>query len=116
MRYLLLAMLFSTSLARAESTRIEVYPLSQNYWDIKTGDTLGEIVNTLLPDNLYLQNKLLHDILSLNPDVFPDGNPDYMLANRRLWLPNAVKPPTDTAKPSSYTIETFQWGSIKKKN
>jgi Tfp pilus assembly protein FimV len=109
-------MLLVTIPAWAESTRIEVYPLSQSYWDIKPGDTLGGIVNTLIPDNTYLQEKLVRDILSLNPDVFPDGNPHRMLANKRLWLPNAVKQPVSTSDTSDYTIETFQWGSIKKKN
>ena len=116
MRYLVLMLLLSTSLAWAESTRIEVYPLSQNYWDIKTGDTLGEIVDTLIPGNTDLQEKLMHDLVSTNPQVFPDDNPNYMLANKRLWLPNAVKPPNDSANPSSYTIETFQWGSIKRRD
>jgi len=108
-------MLLSTSMAWAESTRIEVYPLSQNYWDIKTGDTLGEIVNTLIPGNPYLQEKLMRDILSLNPQVFPGGNPNHMLAHKRLWLPNAVKQPNDSINASGYTIETYQWGSIKKR-
>lgn len=116
MRYLVLLMLLSTSLAWAESRRIEVYPLSQNYWDIKHGDTLGEIVDTLIPNNTYLQDKLVRDIVSLNPDVFPGGNPNYMLANKRLWLPNAVKPPNDSLDSSGYSIETYQWGSIKKRN
>lgn len=115
MRYLVLLILLLNSLAWAESRRIEVYPLSQNYWDIKTGDTLGEIVDTLIPDNPYLQQKLIRDILSLNPDIFPDGNPNFMLANRRMWLPNAVKQPDGTATSPDYTIETYQWGSIKKR-
>jgi len=99
--------------ALAESKRIEVYPLSQSYWDIKPGDTLGEIVNTLMPDNSYLQEKLIREIVSLNPDVFPDGNPKRMLANRRLWLPNAVKQARNKTDSSDYTIESYQWGSIK---
>ena len=107
-------LLLSTSLVRAESTRIEVYPLSQNYWDIKSGDTLGEIVSTLLPGNAYLQEKFMRDLVSTNPEVFPGGNPNYMLANKRLWLPNTVKPPNDSSNPSGYTIETYQWGSIKR--
>ena len=106
-------MMLCSSLASAESKRIEVYPLRQNYWDIKSGDTLGEIVNTLLPDNPYLQQKLIRDILSLNPEAFPGGNPNYMLANRRLWLPNAVKQPGDKTNSADVIIETFQWGSIK---
>lgn len=109
-------LLLSTNLAWAESKRIEVYPLSQNYWDIKTGDTLGEIVNTLIPGNTYLQKKLMHDLVSTNPQVFPGGNPNYMLANKRLWLPNAVKPPDDSTNASGYTIQNFQWGSIKKRD
>jgi len=109
-------LLLSTSLAWAESTRIEVYPLSQNYWDIKTGDTLGVIVNTLIPGNPYLQEKLMHNIVSTNPHAFPGGNPNHMLANKRLWLPNAVKPPNYSTNPSGYTIESFQWGSIKKRS
>ncbi len=115
MSYLVLMLRLSTSLVWAESTRIEVYPLSQNYWDIKTGDTLGEIVNTLIPGNLYLQKKLMPDIVSTNPHVFPDGNPHYMLANKRLWLPNAVKPQDDSINTSGHIIETYQWGSIKKR-
>jgi len=116
MRYLVLMLLLSTSLTWAESTRIEVYPLSQSYWDIKTGDTLGEIVNTLIPGNAYLQEKLMRDIVSTNPHAFPGGNPNRMLANKRLWLPNAVKPPNDSTRPSGYTIESFQWGSIRKRD
>ncbi len=115
MRHLLFILLLATSLAWADSTRIEVYPLSQNYWDIKPGDTLGEIVNTLIPDNTYLQEKLIRDILSLNPDIFPDGSPHRMLANKRLWLPNAVRQPDKTLDSSAYRVETYQWGSIKKK-
>jgi len=106
-------MLFTINTARAESQRIEVYPLSQSYWDIKSGDTLGDIVNTLMPDNYYLQEKLIREIVSLNPDVFPGGNPKRMLANRRLWLPNAVKQVENKTDSSGYTIESYQWGSIK---
>ena len=76
-------LLLSTSLVWAESTRIEVYPLSQNYWDIKTGDTLGEIVNTLIPGNPYLQEKLIRDIVTTNPHVFP------MATRTTCWPTNA---------------------------
>lgn len=115
MRYLVLAIFCVSGLAWADSRRIEVYPLSQSYWDIKRGDTLGEIVDTLIPRNPYLQRQLMRDIMSLNPEVFPDGNPRRMLANRRLWLPNAMKPQQNTARTPDYTIETYQWGNIKRK-
>jgi Tfp pilus assembly protein FimV len=116
MRYLVLTIFCFTHLAWADSKRIEVYPLSQSYWDVKRGDTLGEIVDTLIPQNPYLQQKLMRDILSLNPAVFPEGNPHRMLADRRLWLPNTVKQPQDTAKSSDTLIETYQWGSIKRRD
>jgi len=113
MRYLLLLTLFFTFPVCAESRRIEVYPLTQQYWDIKAGDTLGSIVNTLMPANQFLQERLMRKIIALNPEVFPEGQPDRMLANRRLWLPNAVKR-VDNTDASDYVIESYQWGSIKK--
>jgi hypothetical protein len=116
MRYLVLTLLIACSPAWADSRRIEVYPLSQNYWDVQQGDTLGEIVNALMPRNRHLQQKLMRDILSLNPDVFPDGNPHLMLANRRLWLPNAVKRPDAAAGSGGDNIETYQWGSIRRRS
>ena len=115
MRYILFIAMFASSLAWAESTRIEVYPLSQQYWDVTTGDTLGEIVDTLMPRNPYLQARLMRDILSLNPDVFPNGNPHLMLANKRLWLPNAVKHTDSTSESYNYIVESYQWGSIKRR-
>ena len=115
MRHLLFLTLLLTTHAWADSTRIEVYPLSQNYWDIKPGDTLRDIVNTLIPGNTYLQKKLMRDIVALNPDVFPEGSPHRMLANKRLWLPNAITRPDNAANSLDYTVESFQWGNIKKK-
>ena len=116
MRYLLLLIVFLSSTAWAESIRIEVYPLTQQYWDVKKGDTLGEIVDTLMPRNPYLQRQLMRDILSMNPHVFPDGNPHMMLANTRLWLPNAAKQPDAAENGADYHIESFQWGNIKRRN
>ncbi len=107
---------FLSSTASAESRRIEVYPLTQHYWDVEHGDTLGEIVATLIPKNPHLQRKLMLDILTLNPDAFPYGNPHLMLANKRLWLPNAVIQPDTAVDSPDYTVETYQWGSIKKRD
>ena len=100
--------------AFAESKRIEVYSLSQNYWDTQSGETLGEITAQLMPHNLRLQQKLMNDIVTLNPNAFQDGNPDYMLANIRLWLPNNI-PQADGKNNNSHAqIESFSWGSIKR--
>ena len=109
-------LVLSSGLSWAESRRIEVYPLSQNYWDVKTGDTLGEIIEAVMPRNPYLQAKLMRDILALNPDVFPDGNPHRMLADKRLWLPNAARPQRAAVGSSDHAIETYQWGNVKRRN
>ena len=114
MRYLVFISLLLTAPSWAESRRIEVYPLSQHYWDIEDGDTLVEIVDRLMPANHYLQEKLMLEIISLNPAAFPDGSPDRMLANRRLWLPNAAIQPAYEPDSSEYTVESYQWGSIRK--
>ncbi len=116
MKYFLLLLLFICTNAWTESTRIKVYPLSQSYWDIKSGETLGEIVEQLMPDNSYLQQQLLRDIVAQNPDVFIGGNPNHMLANKRLWLPNAIRQTTRGEASTEFTVRSFQWGSIKTRN
>ncbi len=115
MRHLLFIALLIASPAWAESKRIEVYPLSQYYWDTQAGDTLSEIVSTLLPSNHYLQQHLMREIIAMNPGIFPDGEPSRMIAGRRLWLPNAIKTPDKQSNASGYRIESYQWGNIKKR-
>ncbi|MDH3342993.1 MAG: hypothetical protein OEM07_04640 [Gammaproteobacteria bacterium] len=114
---LLITVLLALSVASsvlAESKRIEVYSLSQNYWDTQPGETLGEITAQLLPNNYNIQQKLMVDIVNLNPNAFQDGNPDYMLANIRLWLPNNL-PKTESNTNTTHTqIESFSWGNIKR--
>ena len=110
----LLTTLGAASSAYAESKRVEVYSLSQNYWDTQPGETLGEIVKQLLPNNPSMQHKLMTDIVSQNPNAFPDGNADFMRANSRLWLPNNLIQ-TDSKADSRYTeVESFSWGNIKR--
>ncbi|MFC1588669.1 FimV family protein [Pseudomonadota bacterium] len=110
----LLSTLIAAPSAFAESKRVEVYSLSQNYWDTQPGETLGEIAAQLLPNNFNLQQKLMNDIVSLNPDAFQDGDPNYMLANTRLWLPNNL-PKTDDKIDSKHTqVESFSWGNINR--
>ena len=53
--------------AQQKSHRIEVYALTENYWDTKPGDTLGGIVARLLPNNPAKRETLKQDILRLNP-------------------------------------------------
>ena len=103
--------------AFAESKRVEVYSLTQQYWDVKAGDTLGEIVDALLPANREKQAALMQDIVQLNPDAFINGDPNRVLANRRLWLPNTIQTPVSDNSSSaagSTTIEHFNWGNVKR--
>ena len=121
MRYLLYTFLtagliagqLATGSAYADSKRIEVYDLSQAYWDTQPGETLGEIVQTLMPDNQYLRAKLMREIVQLNPNAFINGNPDRMLANTRLFLPNSTVGTMQKSEAANYSVKQFQWGSIK---
>jgi hypothetical protein len=60
----------SAAVRQTESKRIEVYSLSQNYWDTRYGDTLGDIVHHLLPNNPAKREALKQDIVHLNPQAF----------------------------------------------
>lgn len=100
--------------AFADSKRVEVYALSQTYWDTQPGETLGEITAQLMPHNLRLQQKLMNDIINLNPDAFQDGDPNFMLANIRLWLPNNIPQADGKIENGNTQVETFSWGNIKR--
>jgi len=93
------------------SKRIEVYAISQNFWDVIPGETLGSIVAQLLPDNPTMRKSLLNDIVQLNPSAFSHSNPDNLKANIRLWLPNnaPMRPVTDK---NHYRTQSFSWGQI----
>ncbi len=96
------------------SKRIEVYPLSQNYWDVQYGDTLGGIAHHLLPYNPAKREALQQDILHLNPDAFTGGDPAGLLAGKRLWLPGYMKQADTKADPATTIVESYSWGNIKR--
>ncbi|MBT8119182.1 MAG: hypothetical protein KJN89_05640 [Gammaproteobacteria bacterium] len=96
------------------SKRIEVYSLSQNYWDTQYGDTLSGIAQHLLPNNPRKRAALQQDILHLNPDAFVGGDPAMLLAGKRLWLPGYMKQADSSADPSTTIVETYSWGNIKR--
>ena len=116
MAALLLAIshLLSWQFAQAESKRIEVYSLGQQYWDTKKGETLGEIVQQLLPNNPRMHQRLLKDIVALNPGSFQNNNPDRMKANSRIWLPGHLTKPDTQVNRSKIHVEPFAWGNIKR--
>ena len=96
------------------SKRIEVYSLSQNYWDTQTGDTLGNIVIHLLPNNPSKHEALKQDIIRLNPQAFIDNDASRLLAGKRLWLPGYMKQADSRIDPATTSIESFSWGNIKR--
>lgn len=97
-----------------KSKRIEVYALSQNYWDTQYGDTLSEIVAQLLPNNPSKQSALKLEIVSLNPHAFIEANPTRLLADKRLWLPGYMKQADSKIDPTKATVESYSWGNIKR--
>jgi Tfp pilus assembly protein FimV len=114
MKYFAAVLLLCAQAVTADSTRIEVYPISQNYYDAIEGDALGEIVARLLPDTPNLREHLMREIVDLNPDAFIAGDPNRLLANTRLWLPNALEQPTAESKSTSGSVENYSWGSIRR--
>lgn len=114
-----LALCASTNDSRAEpgqqnSKRVEVYSLSQNYWDTQNGDTLGAIVLHLLPNNPAKYQALRQDIVHLNPHAFVNGNPELLLTGKRLWLPGYMKQADSEADPETTRVERYSWGNIKR--
>lgn len=110
--------LFAGALSAGEpgstSKRIEVYSLSQNYWDTRPGDTLGNIVHHLLPNNPSKRAALQQDILHMNPKAFIGGNPAKLLAGKRLWLPGYMQQADSAINPTTTIIESYSWGNIKR--
>ena len=111
---LLIASLFFTAPALADSTRIEVYPLTQHYWDTQPGESLSQIAAQLLPNNPSMQHKLMNDIIQQNPDAFQGNDADYMLAHVRLWLPNHLAQMDSKVDPEKTQVEAFSWGNVKR--
>lgn len=100
-----------------ESRRIEVYPLSQNFYDVEATETLQQIVLQLLPNRPAQRAQLMRDIMQLNPSAFIGQNPGRLKANVRLWLPN--NPPPSYPPPSTpplesraVQIDSFSWGQV----
>lgn len=108
-----LLFLSSCNAAWSESKRIEVYPVTQQYWDVAEGDTLSGIVAELLPNNPNMQINLMNDLLRLNPKAFIDNDTDMIIAGVRLWLPGKMTRADTKVDKTKYDVKTFSWGNIK---
>jgi len=110
----ILSSAWSTPAFAGQSKRVEVYTISQHYWDVAPGQNLSGIVKQLLPDNPGLRKKLLNKIVILNPAAFSLNNPDNLKANIRLWLPNHFEAMRDTKNTSQTEVKSFSWGQVYK--
>ena len=111
---IILTGLLCTQATAGQSKRIEVYSISQSFWDVTPGETLGDIVKQLLPDNPAMRKKLLNQIVELNPDAFSKSNPDNLKANVRLWLPNNAPAMQQVKDKNKYEVKSFSWGQVYK--
>lgn len=96
------------------SKRIQVYSVSQNFWDVKSGDTLGNIIKKLTPDNPATRDSLSQQIIHLNPNAFILGDANKLKANVRIWLPNGMPVSLRKNKKDKYEIRSFSWGQAYK--
>lgn len=92
--------------------RIEVYVISQSFWDVMPGDTLSGIAQQLLPNNPVKRKQLERDILSLNANAFVQNNPDRLKANVRLWFANTLPAVENTNNRENYHVKSFSWGQV----
>ena len=81
--------------------------LSGNILKVKSGDTLGQIVETYYAGSGVNKGFLAQVIVSKNPTAFRRGNPNWMMAGAALRLPDgsdlvdyimpeeSEKPPTE---------------------
>lgn len=80
--------------------------LSGNTLRVKSGDTLGQIVETYYAGSGLNKRFLAQVIISKNPAAFRRGNPNWMMAGATLKLPDgsdlvAYIIPEESEKPST---------------
>ncbi len=113
MIYLIAALLTGNSFLHAsESKRIEVYAISQSFWDVRPGESLSEIVIQLLPEYPAMRKTLMHDIVDMNPSAFIQGDPNQLRAHSRIWLPDHINMLRKRKNANTYHIQSFDWGQV----
>ena len=113
MKFIVLSFLFFIAAElQAESTRVQIYERSQQYWDVKTGESLSFICQQLIPGNRQKQRMLQKQIFEDNADAFINNSIDLLIAGKRLWLPGSYRSSSRFDK-TKYDVKTFNWGSIK---
>lgn len=98
----------------AKSIRVEVYPITQQYWDVTEGETLSGIAAKLLPNNPDMQQTLMEAIIRLNPEAFVNNDRNQLLSKTRLWLPSTMRKADSVVDKNKYDVQSFSWGNVKK--
>jgi len=63
--------------------------MSSGYYQVRTGDTLDDIIFRAIGETPIRKNILRDAFVSANPNSFRNGNPNYLLAGLRLRIPDA---------------------------
>lgn len=63
--------------------------MSSGYYQVRTGDTLDDIILRAIGETPIRKNILRDAFVSANPNSFRNGNPNYLLAGLRLRIPDA---------------------------
>ncbi len=90
----------------APSDSMTSLDLSGNVLRVKSGDTLGQIVETYYVGSGVNKDFLAQVIVSKNPTAFRRGNPNWMMAGAALRLPDGSDlvdyiMPEESEKPST---------------
>jgi len=111
---ILLALIVSLPLvnAQAGSKKVQVYEKSQQYWDVKRGESLSLICFKLQKNNKAVFRNCQQKLLQENPDAFINKNPNKLISGKRLWLPGSYRA-ASSLDSKKYRIKNFSWGSIK---
>ncbi len=96
----------------AESVRVQVYEKGQQFWDVKSGQSLSQICQSLGTANKISRRACQQQILKKNPKAFINNNPNRLIVGKRLWLPGSYRS-VSQIKNDQYHIKSFSWGSVK---
>lgn len=96
----------------AASKKVDVYATTQQYHDVKPGESLSQICQRYFPANRSRQLNCQQQLVEQNPDAFINQLPDRLLAGKRLWLPGSYRP-VSRVDNDRYHVQQFSWGQIK---
>lgn len=96
----------------AESVNVKVYDKGQQFWDVKSGQSLSQICQALKAVSKTSRLACQQQILKKNPDAFINKNPNRLIVGKRLWLPGSYRA-VSQLKNDQYHIKNFSWGSVK---